>query len=50
MTVPTWTSRADFEAWWKEHGREFRRLVVTDPEEHERIAREIEAFNERCKA
>lgn len=47
MTVPDWPSRAEFEAWWREHGREFRRLAVTDPEEHERIARKIETFNAR---
>lgn len=47
MTIPAWTSRAEFEAWWREHGRAFRLLSVSDPEEWERIARKIEAFNAR---
>lgn len=58
MNVPDWQTRAEFEAWWKAHGREFRMLSVrtrphgqevTDPE-YLRIAAKIEAFNERCPA
>lgn len=58
MNVPDWKTRDEFEAWWRAHGREFRRLAVktpprgsevTDPE-WLRIAAKIEAFNERCPA
>jgi hypothetical protein len=55
MDVPKWKDRAEFEAWWKAHGDEFRRLsvrtppegyeTVTDPE-YLRIIALIEAFNE----
>lgn len=60
MNVPDWKNRAEFDAWWKAHGDEFRRLsartpprwvgndpVVTDPE-YLRIAALIEKFNKRC--
>lgn len=47
MTVPDWTSRADFEAWWRANVVAFNRLAVADPEEWERVARKIEAFNAR---
>lgn len=59
MTVPDWRTRAEFEAWWRAHGAEFRRLSVrTPPRDYDkivdpewlRIAAKIEAFNERCPA
>lgn len=31
MTPPIWKSVAEFEAWWKENGREFRRQSVAIP-------------------
>jgi len=38
MTYGPWLSPAEFEAWWKSHGREFRRLSVsTAPEDYETI-------------
>lgn len=52
MNVPAWKDRAEFEAWWRDHGDEFRRLAVrtppqgtkiTDPE-WLRVAALIEAF------
>lgn len=50
MTLPAWTSRAEFEVWWQANVIAFNRLAVTDPEEWERTARKIEAFNARCPA
>lgn len=53
MIAGPWSSRAEFEAWWKATGREFRRMAVatppvdfetiTNPEWH-RIAEVIEKF------
>jgi hypothetical protein len=31
MDVPAWKDRAEFEAWWRAHGAEFRRLSVATP-------------------
>lgn len=47
MTAPDWISRAEFESWWSANVVELNRLSVRDPEEFERIARKIEAFNAR---
>ena len=53
MNVSAWKDRAEFEAWWKAHGAEFRRLsvatppvdfeTITDPE-YLRVAALIEKF------
>ena len=57
INATAWKDRAEFDAWWRKHGAEFRRLsvrtppvgfeTITDPE-YLRIAALIEAFNERC--
>lgn len=44
MTFGPWKSVADFEAWWKANGREYRRFAVTDPDEWERGAKAVEKF------
>jgi len=44
VTFPAWKTREDFEAWWREHGRDYRALSVSDPKEWERGAKLIEAF------
>ena len=57
MNVPAWKDRAEFEAWWKAHGAEFRRLSVATPPageltlntEYLRVAALIEAFQQRVK-
>jgi len=61
MTPPdtaAWRSRADYDAWWKANGREFRRMsVATPPEDYETItnpewhalAEKIETFLARMK-
>ena len=60
MRAGPWESVADFDAWWKEHGREIRRMAVATPPkdfetitnpEWEKIAVEIERFQkERTEA
>lgn len=58
MNVPAWKDRAEFEAWWKAHGAEFRRLSVATPPsgelilntEYQRVAALIEAFQHRVPA
>jgi hypothetical protein len=47
MTAGPWSSRAEFEAWWRQNVIAFNRLAVTDPREWERIAKAIEEFNWR---
>lgn len=47
MTAGPWESRLAFELWWKAHVIAFNRLSVSDPEEWERVAQAIEAFNAR---
>lgn len=47
MTFGPWLSAAEFEAWWKKHGDEFRRLSVADPEEYERGMQVIEKFQHK---
>lgn len=49
MIAGPWASRAEFEAWWLANVIEINRLAVRDPEEFERVARAIEAFNARNK-
>lgn len=58
MTAGPWKSVKEFEAWWKAHGREIRRMTVaTPPEDFETItnpewhaiAEKIEAFQEQRK-
>lgn len=44
MNAGPWKDQAEFKAWWREHGRAYRRLSVDDPREWERIACIIEAF------
>lgn len=46
MIAGPWGCRNDFEAWWMANVVAFNRLAVTDPEEWERIARAIDAFQE----
>jgi hypothetical protein len=58
IDTSTWRTRADYDAWWRENGREFNRMAiatppknfeeVTNPEWH-RIAEKIEAFLVRMK-
>ena len=58
MNVPAWKDRAEFEAWWKAHGAEFRSLSVATPPVGElilnrewlRIAALIEGFQRRVPA
>ena len=45
MIAGPWKAREEFEAWWREHGRAYRRLSVDDPGEYERIVQVIEKFN-----
>jgi len=45
MTAGPWSSRAAFEAWWRQNVIAFNRLAVTDPAEWERIAKAVEKFN-----
>lgn len=44
MTAGPWSSRAEFEAWWRQNVIAFNRLSVTDPREWERIAKAVEEF------
>lgn len=44
MFTGQWDTPEEFEEWWKDHSREHNRLAVTDPEEWERVAKKIEAF------
>lgn len=45
MTAGPWSSRADFEAWWRANVVALNRLSVTDPREYERVVQAIEKFN-----
>ena len=47
LTPGPWSSRAEFEAWWRQNVIAFNRLSVTDPDAWERIAKAIEEFNWR---
>ncbi len=47
MTAGPWESRAAFESWWRENVTAFNRLAVTDREEWERIARQVEDFQRK---
>lgn len=44
MNAGPWSSPAAFEAWWKSNVVAFNALSVKDPEEWERIAAAVEAF------
>ncbi len=44
MIAPAWRNRAEFETWWKANGIAFNRLSVSDPQEWERVAKKVEAF------
>ena len=44
MIAPDWKDCAAFEAWWKTNVIAFNRLSVTDPQEWERVAKRVEAF------
>jgi hypothetical protein len=45
MIAGPWSSRAEYEAWWKANVRELNRLAVYDREEYERVSRAIDEFN-----
>ena len=47
MNAGPWSSRADFETWWRANVTEFNRLAVVDPEEWERIAKRVEDFQRK---
>jgi hypothetical protein len=49
MIAGPWSSRDEFEEWWKANVIAFNRLSVTDPDEWERIAKAIEAFHRRIE-
>ena len=44
MIAGPWSSRDEFEEWWKANVIAFNRLSVTDPEAWEKIAQAIEKF------
>lgn len=44
MNAGPWSTREEFEAWWRENVTAFNRLSVTDPEEWERVAKKVEEF------
>ena len=44
MNVPEWKDKDEFRSWWTAYVIAFNRLSVTDPEEWERIAKKVEAF------
>jgi len=44
MTAGPWATRAAFEAWWLANVVALNRLSVTDPEEWERVAAAVAAF------
>ena len=46
MNAGPWSSQAEFEAWWRQNVVAFNRLAVTDPREWERIAKQVEKFNQ----
>ena len=44
MKAGPWSSRADFEAWWRENVVALNRLSVTDYEEWVRVSAAVETF------
>ena len=47
MKAGPWATREEFETWWRENVIAFNRLSVTDPEEWERVAKAVEAFQQK---
>lgn len=49
MIAGPWATRAEFDTWWRANVIAFNRLAVTDPDEWERVAAEIEEFQRNNK-
>ena len=45
MLTPQWSSRTEWEIWWRNNVIALNRLAVTDPEEYERVCQACEKFN-----
>lgn len=45
MIAGPWSTREEFETWWRANVIALNRLSVSDPREYERVVRVIEKFN-----